>query len=178
MTSAESIAALRSSRRILVLGPSGAGKTVFSVNLGRFLGLPVVHLDAHFWQDGWVATPQVEWRKQLCGLLENDSWVMDGTYESTLELRLRVADAVVVIERPRWLCLWNVVRRNLLYRNRKRPDAPQGQPLDRAFLAYIWRYPGKTRRLIEQTLGRHFNGLVLVLNDSSQIDSLIGALDP
>lgn len=177
MICATTIDGLRASRRILVLGPSGSGKTVLSGRLGKRLGLPVLHLDAHFWQEGWLATPQTEWREIVCDLLGADAWIMDGTYESTLDLRLEVADAVVLIERSRWRCLWNVVCRSFHYRKRARPDAPPGQPLDRAFLGYIWRYPGRTRGLIEQMLTRHFRGLKIVLHGSGEIDRLISALD-
>ena len=48
--------------RILVLGPSGAGKTELALRLGELLGLPLVHLDAHRWRPGWVALPDRDWR--------------------------------------------------------------------------------------------------------------------
>ena len=70
---------------------------------------------------------------------------MDGTYESTLDLRIPVADAVILVESSRWACLWRVLKRKATVDDDRRPDAPSGQKLDRAFLRYIWRYPTVTR---------------------------------
>ena len=43
-------------KRILVIGCSGAGKSTLSIELSERLQLPVVHLDALFWNEGWVPT--------------------------------------------------------------------------------------------------------------------------
>jgi adenylate kinase family enzyme len=46
--------------RILVIGCSGAGKSVFALALGARTGLPVVHIDQLFWLPGWVPVPTHE----------------------------------------------------------------------------------------------------------------------
>ena len=149
--SRQSIDALMSAKRILVLGPCGSGKTCLTRELSRILHLPAVHLDASFWHPGWVSTPQSEWRCVVSSLIKQQSWIMDGTYESTLDLRIPAAEAIVMVNRPRWSCLWGVVRRSLTYRNKARPDAPSGQPIDLAYLRYIWRYPVQTDPLVQCT---------------------------
>jgi adenylate kinase family enzyme len=177
MNGPESIKALRSSRRILVLGPSGSGKTYLSCHLGKQLDLPVIHLDARFWRPGWISTPQPEWRELVERLIRAECWIMDGTYESTLEIRLPAADAVIVIDRSRWLCLWDVVRRTVACRNKTRPDAPPGQRLDRPFLSYIWQYRGKTRPLVNTLIDRHFNGrCAMELHGARDVNQLITTL--
>jgi hypothetical protein len=49
---------------------------------------------------------------------------------------------MIVLECPRWLCLWRVLRRAALDR-RNRPDLPVGCPeqIDRDLLEYIWNFP-------------------------------------
>lgn len=174
MNGPDSVDALCSSRRILVLGPSGSGKTFLSCHLGEQLDLPVIHLDARFWRPGWISTPQPEWREIVGTLIHADRWIMDGTYESTLDLRLPAADAVIVIDRSRWLCLWDVVRRAFAYRNKARPDAPPGQPLDRPFLRYIWHYRDRTGPLVNALIERHFSGrCAMVLHGARDVKQLI-----
>ena len=163
--SAQAVDALMSSNRIVVVGPSGSGKTYLSRRLGELLDRPVVHLDAHFWHAGWISTPQDEWRRVVDGLIRPARWIMDGTYESTLPVRLAAADAVIVLERSRWSCLWGVLRRTLTHGNGPRPDAPPGQPIDRAFLRYIWRYPARTRPLVRQLLADHGRHATMVVLD-------------
>ena len=153
--SRQSIDAFFSAKRILVLGPCGSGKTCLTLELSRILDLPAVHLDARFWRPGWISTPQPEWRRMVSSLIEQDTWIMDGTYESTLDLRIPAAEAIIMVDRPRWSCLWGVVRRSLIYRNKPRPDAPSGQPIDLAYLRYIWRYPKQTDALVRELIEKH-----------------------
>ena len=144
----DSIHHVRSARRILVLGSSGSGKTTLTLRLARALNIEPIHLDARFWRPGWVSTPQSEWREVVRGLIRQESWIMDGTYESTLDLRIPAADAAIVLERSRLTCLWNVLQRKASIDDDSRPDAPAGQKLDLAFLRYIWNYPKVTRPFV------------------------------
>jgi len=148
MDAQDPIARLASAKRILVLGSSGSGKTTFSIQLGRILNLTTIHLDAQFWKPGWIATPQAQWRAIVDALIQTESWIMDGTYESTLDLRIPAADAVILIESSRWTCLWRALKRKATVDDDRRPDAPGGQKLDRAFLRYIWQYPAVTRPFV------------------------------
>jgi adenylate kinase family enzyme len=159
----DALARLAAASRVLVVGPSGSGKTQLALRLGDLLGLPVVHLDAERWQPGWVALPDREWREAVAGLVGAPRRIMDGTYESTLDLRVPAADAVIVLERHRVACLAGVLRRRLLDRGRVRPDAPPGQPLDRAFLRYIWRYPDATRPILQAELHEHGEGKTVIV---------------
>ncbi len=55
--------------RILVIGMAGAGKSTFSRALSARTGLPVIHLDFHYWKPGWVKPSEDEWREKQRGLL-------------------------------------------------------------------------------------------------------------
>lgn len=175
--SRQSVDALMSAKRILVLGPCGSGKTRLARKLSRILDLPAVHLDAEFWNPGWIRTPQPEWRIKVGSLIEQHSWIMDGTYESTLDLRIPASEAIIMIDRPRLACIWGVVRRSLIYRDRPRPDAPPEQPIDLAFLRYIWRYPEQTDSLVHELIDRHGSQIpVIRLDRRESVDALIAAL--
>lgn len=175
--SRQSIDALISSKRILVLGPCGSGKTRLTRQLSRILDLPALHLDARFWRPGWVSMPQPEWRCVVSSLIKQESWIMDGTYESTLDLRIPAAEAIIVVSCPRWSSLWGVVRRSFIYRNKPRPDAPAEQPIDLAYLRYIWKYPARTAVLVSELIEEHGPDIpVIRLDNPKSIESLISAL--
>ncbi len=55
-------AALAVGRRVIVTGLAGSGKSTFSLDLGARTGLPVIHLDLHFWKPRWVAPSEEECR--------------------------------------------------------------------------------------------------------------------
>jgi adenylate kinase family enzyme len=163
-----------SAERILVVGPSGSGKTQLALRLGELLGLPLVHLDAHRWRPGWVALPDRDWRPVVAELIRAPAWIMDGTYESTLDLRIPAADAVIVVEVRRLYCLLGLFRRRFLDGRRLRPDAPAGQRIDRAFFRYLWRYPVATRPLLLAQLREHGDGkTVMVLHGRRQVRRLV-----
>jgi adenylate kinase family enzyme len=177
MESTDPLSHLATSRRILVLGSSGSGKTTFSIQLGEILDLDPIHLDAHFWRPGWRATPRSEWRDVVAELVQRDAWIMDGTYESSLDLRIPPADLVILVKQSRWVCLWRAAKRKLTIDDHHRPDAPAGQKLDVAFLRYIWRYPKVTHPFVLEEIRRHgADKPVIELQGSSQMRRLLQQL--
>lgn len=134
-------------RRILIIGPGGAGKSTLARRLGARLGLEVFHLDKFYWRPGWVEPARDEWLEILAALAARDSWIMDGNYSGSLDLRLARCDTVVLLDLPRPLCLWRIVRRRLAYRAATRPDMAEGCPerLTPEFVRWVWGYPRRSR---------------------------------
>jgi len=141
-------------RRILIIGSGGAGKSTLAIRIGELLGLPVMHLDALYWNAGWVPSPAEEWRERVADLTRRDTWVMDGNFGGTLDMRLAACDTVIFLDMPRILCMTRVVRRWLRYRGRSRPDMAEGCPekVDGEFARWIWGYPLKSRPKILRRL--------------------------
>ena len=142
--------------RILILGCSGAGKSTLARELGEILHIPVIHLDKEYWRPGWKPTPEDEWQQRAVALAERDRWIMDGNYGSTLAMRLARADGVIVMDYPRRLCLWRVVKRMRRHWGRTRPDVAPGcaERWDWEFLRFVWSFNKKGRirnyRMIEE----------------------------
>lgn len=107
---------------MIVTGLAGSGKSTFSLALAAKTGLPVVHLDLHFWKPGWVAPSETEWREKQRDVLGGDAWIADGNYAETLDLRLQRADTVVLLDMPWWLCAGRAFRRGF----RLPDELPQG----------------------------------------------------
>jgi len=131
-------------QRVVVLGNAGSGKSPFAAKLAQIIGLPVVHLDAYFWQPGWQPSPRPAWAERVRTLAAQDAWVMDGNYAGTLPLRLARADHVILLEVPRVQCIYRVVRRGLTTRGQSRPDLARGcreQWPEASFIRWIWRFP-------------------------------------
>ena len=92
-------------RRVLVIGCPGAGKSTLTRALAETLGLPAVYLDRLWWKSGWINRTRAEFDARLDAALAGDAWVMDGNYLRTLELRLRAADTVFLLDYPTGVCL-------------------------------------------------------------------------
>ncbi|MGB9178428.1 MAG: DNA topology modulation protein [Pyrinomonadaceae bacterium] len=144
-------------RKVLVLGSGGAGKSTFAGRLGQMLDIEVMHLDAFYWNPGWVETPRDEWRKTLTEMLSRDCWIMDGNYSNTLDLRLEACDTIIFLDLARPLCLWRVVKRQLMNRRRRRPDMAEGcnERFSLEFLLWVWNYPNTARPKIIKGLAKH-----------------------
>lgn len=100
-------------RRVLVIGMAGSGKTTFSRALSARTGLPVVHLDVHYWKPGWVKPSEPEWREKQHILLAGDAWIADGNYHETADVPLGRADTVVLLDMPWWLSAWRAFVRGV-----------------------------------------------------------------
>jgi adenylate kinase family enzyme len=134
-------------RRVLVIGSGGSGKTTFARRLGERTGLPVIHLDSHYWSAGWTPTPKEQWTARVDEMLAAERWIMDGNYGGTMERRLAAADTVIFLDLPRMVCLWRVIRRRLQAAGNNRHELPEGCPdrLSLEFLSWIWTYPTRRR---------------------------------
>ncbi|MGZ6962741.1 MAG: DNA topology modulation protein FlaR [Acidimicrobiia bacterium] len=100
-------------RRVLVTGMAGSGKSTFSRALSAKTGLPVIHLDVHYWKPGWVKPSDDEWREKQRTLLAGKAWIADGNYHETLDLRLERTQTVVVLDTRWWICAGRAFVRGL-----------------------------------------------------------------
>jgi adenylate kinase family enzyme len=101
------------SRRIVVVGVSGNGKTTLSRRLGAKLGLPVTELDALCHQPGWTEASDEDFRRYVeAAMSASDGWVLDGLYQRKIgDLILCRADTLVWLDQPLPLVLRRLVTR-------------------------------------------------------------------
>jgi adenylate kinase family enzyme len=147
-------------QRVAIIGSGGSGKSALARQLGAITGLPVIHLDHHYWGPGWVPTPDGQWRDRVRSLLAGDRWIADGNYGGTLDLRADLADTVVLVDLPRRVCLSRALRR-LRSPILQAPGCPQ--KADLAFLRWIWTFPRRTRPRMLQIVESHAPDVDLVV---------------
>ena len=113
-------------KKVLVIGSGGAGKSTFATRLGELLGIEVIHLDQFYWRPGWVETPKSEWLETVERLVRKDSWIIDGNYSGSLEIRLAACDTVIFLDIARSVCVWRLLKRVVRYRKKNRQDMAEG----------------------------------------------------
>jgi len=101
------------SRRIVIAGISGNGKTTLGRRLAQKLGVPFTELDSLMHQPGWVPAETETFRREVKAVLDrSDGWVLDGMYQAQLgDLVLRRADTLVWLDQPLPLVLFRLVKR-------------------------------------------------------------------
>jgi len=144
-------------KRVLVIGSGGSGKSTFARQLGERLNIEVKHLDRFYWRPGWTKPAKEDWLQTVSELIAGNSWIIDGNFGGTLELRVKRCDTIVFLDMSRLLCLWRVAKRRLLYRNRSRPDMSEGchEKLDLEFISWVWGYSHRSRPKVIKLLLEH-----------------------
>jgi adenylate kinase family enzyme len=101
-------------RRVAIISSaSGNGKTTLGKALGDRLGVPFVELDALVHGPNWRETSDEELRRLVEPVLQQDGWVIDGTYLRKLgTLVLDSADTVVWLDLPTRVWFPRLVKRS------------------------------------------------------------------
>jgi len=168
-------------KKIIIIGSGGAGKSTLARRLGEATGLEVVHLDALYWKPNWTATDKAEWREMVSGELQKESWIIDGNFTSTIELRLAACDTVIFLDFPRLLCTYRIFKRWLMYYNRRRPDMGEGchEKVDLKFFGWVWSFPRHTKPVIEERLKRGGDDKTIIrLRSPKEVERFLKSLTP
>jgi adenylate kinase family enzyme len=171
-------------RRIAVTGPAGAGKSRLADELGRLLGIRVLHLDALFWKPGWVVTPRDEFEAMQRRELAAESWIVDAQFDDMLPDWVQTADTVVFVDASPLKCLWRVSRRRLNRQASVGTPASAGTEPARfhralwKFLRNQWRYRRTVRGALLAELRHERDGRrVVVLRRRSDARALLSDVD-
>ncbi len=139
-------------KKIVIIGSPGAGKSTFAQQLGAILGIKVIHLDRYFFEPGlnWKEYPREDRIRIEQRLIEGkDCWIIEGSYLSSSDYRLQMADTIITLDMPGWLCLWQAFRRRFWHQG-LRPDLPENCK-DRLRIFYILKiliFPHRGRKLL------------------------------
>jgi hypothetical protein len=100
--------------RVVIVGRGASGKSTLARRLGDITGLPVTEVDKIFWQAGLIATPRQQWIEMQEQLAVGDRWIMEGDLGpfDAIEVRLRAADTVILLDFSLVRCAWRAIRRS------------------------------------------------------------------
>lgn len=118
-------------------------------------GLPVIHLDREFWRKGWVFdNSEININRVIERFNEEDEWIVDGNYASTMRARLTRADTVFFFDYPTHICLWRSFRRVWRNHGKDRPDCADGCPerFNWEFFIFVLNFRRKNRAELVEIL--------------------------
>lgn len=151
----------------------------FARRLGAAAGLEVVHLDRHYWNPNWVETPKDEWQTKVAEILAGDSWIIDGNYSGTLEMRIERCDTVIFLDMPRIVCVYRILRRVVIYHKVTRPDMGMGcgEQFNWKFIKSVWNYPTRSKPKVEGILKFYRNSKNIIrVKSNKEIEMLLTSL--
>lgn len=161
-------------KKVIVLGCPGSGKSTFSRALHETTGIPLFHLDMMNWNADRTAVPRPVFLARQQNVLKQDSWILDGHYGSTIELRLRFCDTVFFLDYPTDICLTGVMSR----KGKRRSDMPWIEPSenDEEFLDFIKRFDSDSKPAILKLLSRYPDKNITVFHSRAEAARFLEAL--
>ena len=158
-------------KRILVIGCPGAGKTYFAKKLKEIINLPVVHMDNLYWHKDKTSISQEELEQKLLPYLKNETWIIDGNYHDTLELRLKYATDVFFLNVTREECIEGILERI----DQPRDDIPWIETKKDAaeLIAWTLDYEERTKAKEEELLKQYPNIKVHVLKSRQEVNDYL-----
>ena len=166
-------------QRITIIGSGGSGKSTLAVRLGSLLQLPVHHLDSLYWKPGWVETERSKWVAIQQSLVDTGSWIIDGNYGGTIDIRLEASDTVIFLDMNRFTCLFRAIKRTLKHFGKHRADMGDGcnERFDFNFVRWIYGFPKKKKPEIIEMLSKLEPSVrVHVLTNRADVEMFVSGL--
>ena len=141
-------------QKVLVIGCCGSGKSTFSKKLQSILNVELIHLDQYYHKPNWEEPKKEEWERRVNNLIQKPSWIMDGTYIESLDIRIEKCDTLIYLDYSILKCFFRVVKRVFTDYGKKRSDMAPGckEEFNLEFLHYVATFNFKNRKEILDSL--------------------------
>ena len=81
-------------KKVIIIGSPGSGKSTFARKFRDITGLPLHYLDMIWHRPDKTTVSKEEFDSELEKILNKDSFIIDGNYSRTLEVRFYNCDTV------------------------------------------------------------------------------------
>lgn len=154
-------------KKIIVVGCPGAGKSTFSRKLQAKTNLELFHLDAIYWKKDGTHISRHQLIKKQKEIFKKDSFIIDGNFKSTLELRIKEADVVFLFDLPTEVCI-----NGATHRKGNRPEMPCDLPDNEELINFIKNFNTEVMPKI-QALFSKYNSNVITFHSHKEADDYI-----
>lgn len=107
-------------KKILIIGCPGSGKSTFARALHEKTGLPLFYLDMMYWNADRTKVARPLFLERLQHALQQEEWIIDGNYKSTMEMRMQACDTIFFLDYSTEVCLAGIASRQ----GKPRADMP------------------------------------------------------
>ena len=162
-------------KRIMVIGCPGSGKSTFSRSLHSRTGIPLFYLDMMYWNADRTTVEKSVFIERLTDVIQQEEWIIDGNYGSTMEFRMKASDTVIFLDYPTDVCLDGIRQR----RGKERPDMPwieNEDEEDAEFIEFIKSYEAQSRPKVMELLDRYPDRNIFVVKSREEAEELLDRL--
>ena len=95
-------------KKVIIIGCCGSGKSTFARQLHACTGIPLFHLDQLNWNENKTTVEKEVFLKRVQDVIQKDSWIIDGNYGSSIEMRMQACDTVFFLDYPVDICIQGI----------------------------------------------------------------------
>ncbi len=160
-------------KKVIVIGCPGSGKSTFSRALHKETGIPLYHLDMLKWNADKTTVSKEVFIERLQKVLLEKTWIIDGNYGSTMELRLKQCDTVFFLDYPTDVCLDGIKQR----KGKPRSDMPWIETEDdEEFLEFIRNYNTNSRPKVIELLNNNSQKDIVIFKSREEADNYLNEI--
>ena len=157
--------------RICIIGGSGTGKTTLANNLGKQLNLPIYHIDGIHHLPNWEIRDKDERDKIILQKTDEERWIIDGTYRSTLKQRLEKSDYVIYLDYSTFAQVKGALGRFIKNHGREKQEIPGcNEKMSWKFFFWVVNWRKNKRQTIIDTLQNVNNDKVHIFKTRKQLN--------
>ena len=139
-------------KKVIIIGCCGSGKSTFARQLHAFTGIPLFHLDQLNWNENKTTVEKEVFLKRVQDVIQKDSWIIDGNYGSSIEMRMQACDTVFFLDYPVDICIQGIHERV----GKVRTDIPWVEDeVDEDLIEFVRNYEKEDRPEILELLSKY-----------------------
>ena len=157
--------------RIIVIGCPGSGKSTLSRELSQRTGTPLHHLDMMYWREDGTTVEKSLFLERLATAMAGNTWIIDGNYASTMDIRMAACDTVIFLDYPVEVCLEGIRSRV----GKPRGDIPWTETrVDGELAKFVLDYPEQQRPRVLELIRKYGEGRrVVILQSRREAESFL-----
>lgn len=160
--------------KIILIGCPGSGKSTLTRRMNEILHYPVLHLDQIYHLDNEHHITREELKTKVEEFAaQNENWIIDGNYKSTIAHRINLCDTVILLDIDTKTCLENAKKRAMAEHQNDMAKGFDISKLNDGFLEFIESFKTEVlpeiKDLLKNTVGKE----VITLTNYKEVDKFI-----
>ena len=157
--------------RIAIIGAPGTGKTTLANNFSEIYSIPATHSDGIHHLPNWQQRNKDERDEMILKIVEQEKWIIDGTYKATLRARLEKADFIIWLDFTTIAQIKGIMQRYLKNKGVEKPEIPGcREKMDKEFFTYVLKYNRVKRKNIVENLEGIDKEKILIFKNRRQVN--------